>query len=358
MRALLAFGLCALLGCATTSRVAKLEQRTTVVERNQETLEGLLGLSLKYDASEWGSRLGGPEASEAVASVSSWVPEAVTRTMLGAGGMGGPGLTYPGSLTLTGLTVNGALTVNSGLSTFNGGVTSTNFISNSSTYYARGNAIIDDNDATLTITTTKATTGSAVGLILNNNSALAAGDSIAQLKNNGTLEAGFSYLGILSSPGGLSGTAGSGTGITTNATAEIRHHLHKITVARTALTAAATTQDITLWTIPAKTRVLRLIEDVTAAFDDAAGPISAVTTTCGTSAGGNQYLLSGSVFAVTTLGDVVAEMGAGLVSATLADLPSMSGTTAVQCRWTSTGGNLNTLTTGSSTFYLEEITYP
>jgi hypothetical protein len=154
------------------------------------------------------------------------------------------------------------------------------------------------------------------------------------------------------------GTAGSGTGITADRTAALQHYVHRITVARTALTAAATTQDITLWTVPAKTRVLRLVEDVTAAFDDGASPISAVTTTCGTTAGGNQYLLSGSVFSVTTLGDVAAEIGAGLTSATVADIPSMSATTAIQCRWTSTGGNLSTLTTGSSTFYIEAVTYP
>jgi hypothetical protein len=154
------------------------------------------------------------------------------------------------------------------------------------------------------------------------------------------------------------GTAGSGTGITTGRTAALQHYVHKITVARTALTAAATTQDVTIWTVPAKTRVLRMVEDVTAAFDDAAGPISAVTTTCGTSAGGAQYLASGSVFSVNTLGDVAAEIGAGLTSATVADIPSFSATTAIQCRWTSTGGNLSTLTTGSSDFYIEAVTYP
>lgn len=154
------------------------------------------------------------------------------------------------------------------------------------------------------------------------------------------------------------GVAGSGTGFTSNANSYIVHKVDKITVDRTALTAAATTQDITFWTVPAKTRVLREIADVTQAFDDGAGPISAVTMTCGTTAGGSQYLNSGSVFAVTTLGDVAAEIGAGLLSATVADIPSFSTTTAVQCRFTSTGGNLSTLTTGSVTYYLELLVYP
>jgi hypothetical protein len=156
---------------------------------------------------------------------------------------------------------------------------------------------------------------------------------------------------------GVVGTAGSGTGISTIKTGLVRTFVSKITVARTALTAAATTQDITLWTIPAKTRMWRLIADVTAAFDDAAGPISAVTLTCGKTAGGNEYLLSKSVFATTQMGTVTGEVGASLATY-FGDIPSWSATTAVQCRWTSTGGNLSTLTTGSATFYLEWTNYP
>jgi hypothetical protein len=156
---------------------------------------------------------------------------------------------------------------------------------------------------------------------------------------------------------GAIGTAGSGTGFSTIKSGLLRSVVQKITVARTALTAAATTQDLTIWTIPAKTRLSRVIADVTAAFDDAAGPISAVTMTCGKTAGGAEYLVSGSVFTTTTLGDATAEVGASL-NTYFGDLPSWSATTAVQCRFTSTGGNLSTLTTGSVTYYLEWIVYP
>lgn len=152
------------------------------------------------------------------------------------------------------------------------------------------------------------------------------------------------------------GTAGSGTGITVNATGTIRPFVHKITVAETALAAAATS-DITLWTVPAKTRMLRLVAAVTA--QHTGGGVTAVDVTCGTSAGGNQYLLSFDAdAAAATFGDVAAEIGAGLLSATVADIPSFSGTTAVQCRYTCTGGNCDLLTAGSTTFYLEGVTYP
>jgi hypothetical protein len=155
-----------------------------------------------------------------------------------------------------------------------------------------------------------------------------------------------------------SGTAGSGTGYTTIATGSMSHRVHKITVARTALTAAATTEDETIWTVPPKTRLMRIIVDVGAAFDDAAGPISAVTIMCGTSGGSAVYVATSSVFTVNTIGDVAAEIGTSLTAATVADIPSFSGTQAIVCRFTSTGGNLSTLTTGSATFYIEHLVYP
>lgn len=154
------------------------------------------------------------------------------------------------------------------------------------------------------------------------------------------------------------GTTGSGTGYTTNSTGYATHRINKITITRAALTNAATTEDETPWTLAAKTRVVRIIVDVTQAFDDGAGPISAVTITCGPSAGSAAYVASSSVFTINTIGDVAAEIGAGLTSATIADIPSFSATTAISCRFTSTGGNLSTLTTGSATFYIVIEVYP
>lgn len=150
------------------------------------------------------------------------------------------------------------------------------------------------------------------------------------------------------------GTAPSATGVYPVSTAFLRHNVHKVKVTYQALTAAALTQDITLWTTPANTRVVRVIAKVNTAFTG--GAISAMSITCGKSAGGNEYLLSGSVFSGTpVLGDVVAEMGAGVVSATLADFSSTALT--IQTRFTSVTANVNAATAGDVDFYIETISY-
>lgn len=154
----------------------------------------------------------------------------------------------------------------------------------------------------------------------------------------------------------VAGTAGSGTGITTNVTASVRQFVHKITVAETALTAAATTQDVTIWTVPGKTRLTRIVADATVGFTG--GGLTNMTVTCGSAPGSTNYLLSGSIFAAATLGDVAAEIGAGLLSATVADIPSFSSTTGISCRFTSTTANVVAATAGSVTFYIEGVTYP
>lgn len=169
------------------------------------------------------------------------------------------------------------------------------------------------------------------------------------------------YQGVLLAPKSAPGTAGSGTGFTTNYTNAIVHRVHKITVTEAALAAAAGTEDETIWTIPAKTRVLRMIAEVTQTFSG--GALTNVTMTCGTSAGGNQYLVGGAqcdvgITETPVCGDVAADIGAGLTSATVADIPSFTGTTAIQCRFTCTGANCVAATTGSVTFYIEHLVYP
>jgi hypothetical protein len=152
------------------------------------------------------------------------------------------------------------------------------------------------------------------------------------------------------------GTAPSATGVTVDmAGAATRTFVHKVTVSETALTAAATTEDITLWTVPAKTKIKRVIADCTTGFTG--GGLTNMTVMVGPAAGSNAYLLAGSIFAAATLGDVVAEMGAGLVSATLADIPSFSGTTVISARFTSTTANVVAATAGSVTFYIEGTVY-
>lgn len=156
------------------------------------------------------------------------------------------------------------------------------------------------------------------------------------------------------------GTAGSGSGITVNSTSLVRHFVHKTTIDKNAMTAAATT-DITLWTTPANSRLIRIVADVITPF--AGGALSAVTVTCGSAAGGNQYLLSNSFFtAANVWGDAAGEVGAGLLTATWADFGAASsgtnGAITVTCRFTCTTANCNAATAGSATFYIEGVTYP
>ncbi len=154
----------------------------------------------------------------------------------------------------------------------------------------------------------------------------------------------------------LAGTPASGTGITLGTSAELRSVVHKITADYTAFQTAGTTNDVTLWTLPAKTRILRIIGDVTTKF--LGGAISAVVMRVGKAANGAEYLLDKDVFtAAVTAGDAAAEIGASLLSATVADI-TWASTQAVVMRLTSTTANLSALTQGSVSLYIECAVYP
>lgn len=154
----------------------------------------------------------------------------------------------------------------------------------------------------------------------------------------------------------LAGTPAAGTGITLGTSAELRSVVHKITADYTAFQTAGTTNDVTLWTLPTKTRILRIIGDVTTKF--LGGAISAVVMRVGKAANGAEYLLDKDVFtAAVTAGDVAAEIGASLLSATVADL-TWGTTQAVVMRLTSTTANLSALTQGSVALYIECAVYP
>lgn len=155
------------------------------------------------------------------------------------------------------------------------------------------------------------------------------------------------------------GTAASGTGITATYSGALRQWVHRVNVTNAAL-AAAGTSDITLHLTPVNSKINRVLAEVKTVVSG--GALSAVTVVCGNTAGGNQYLLSGSVLsAQTTLGDVVGEMGAGVVSATLADMGTVAsgvpGAITVQCRFTCTGANCSVATQGNIDFIVEGTTY-
>lgn len=129
---------------------------------------------------------------------------------------------------------------------------------------------------------------------------------------------------------------------------------HKVRLNYNAMTAAAATQDVTLWTLPAGFVLQRIIAETVTAW--AGTGVTDVDVTVGSSAGGNQYLLSFDVdTAAIIAGDVVAEIGAGLVDATRADVTVSANefaATTLQCRVTAAGANVNAMTAGTLDFYI------
>jgi hypothetical protein len=159
-------------------------------------------------------------------------------------------------------------------------------------------------------------------------------------------------------PGAAQITAGSGTGITVNNTGEVRDTIFKVTASFTAFQAAATTADITLGTLPAKSQLLGIVADVTQAFAGTAGTIA---LTVGKSAGAAEYLASADVkTAAVTKGLADADLGTAMTRAAAIQGGAFSwaGTQIVSARITSGSGNLTGLNAGSVTFYLTVRTFP
>lgn len=141
-----------------------------------------------------------------------------------------------------------------------------------------------------------------------------------------------------------------------------RHVVHTARVLFTDVKVAAATKDITLWTLPAETRVLRVVAAVNQKF--IGGALSEVDLKVGRSAGGNEYLLSGDVFTDEVVyGTKYGELGKGIVGA---NNPAAGSTdfdlvwatpTTLQARFTGVDALLNALTQGDATFYIECCTY-
>lgn len=343
-RAALALALLAA-GCVTPGRVARLESELAALRAAPA------------------ARLGGPDASEPIASI-GWVPsQAVKQALLGAlgnapfSGSGGSGV-FP-SITLNAASGASAITLTAGAKITFGG---SNTLAAAATYIVASQNFRTNG-------TFESTQGSGFnGFAFTTDGArldLGTGpsDYLSSDGSNVSVGSGLNVNGNLSvqNSGNLSivatnGTAGSGTGITTNSASVVRTFLHKITVAETALTAASTTEDITIWTVPAKTRLVRIAAESTVGFTG--GGLTNMTVSCGSFAGSTAYLNAGSIFGAAVVGDAAAEVGSGLLSATYADFLSFSTTSPISCRFTSTTANVVAATAGSVTFYIEGVTYP
>jgi hypothetical protein len=111
---------------------------------------------------------------------------------------------------------------------------------------------------------------------------------------------------------------------------------------------AATTWDVTVATLPAKTQVL----DALVVILTAQGSAGTLAVSCGDSGVFNQFVLSGNAKAAanTVYGDAGAERGAALWTATEGNigpyLPSYTATTTVTCRFISDSA-MSTMTTST-----------
>lgn len=117
---------------------------------------------------------------------------------------------------------------------------------------------------------------------------------------------------------------------------------------------AATTADIVIATLPAKTRLTKIVVDSTTAWTGTS--ITAVTWQVGKTTGGSEYIVAFNALAApVTKGLADADLGTSINRANAVqggDLPSWTTTTPISARITSTGANLSALTTGNITFYL------
>lgn len=189
----------------------------------------------------------------------------------------------------------------------------------------------------------------------------AANGSLSAEKNLGALGTGL-VINTAGVPSAYAGsTCGAGTFATaTNASGALTCsaptnylHIDTYNLSYTSLTAAANNMDVSFGSvIPAKARVTRIIGHVVTGFDDGAGGISATTVQCGVAAGGATLVPNASIFLTDNL------VGNATAGSALNLIQSWTGTTTFTCRYFSTGGNLNTLTSGEINFYMEYVLYP
>ena len=128
--------------------------------------------------------------------------------------------------------------------------------------------------------------------------------------------------------------------------------VHKITVAGSSWTAAATSETKTLLTIPARTLIFLSIADTTAAYVGLAGT---TRLRVGTSTGQDQLVREHDV--------KTAAIVAGGTDTVGGELPSWSASTTLSATLLSSSGNLgdgttSNITAGSTAYYFLTLTLP
>ena len=151
-------------------------------------------------------------------------------------------------------------------------------------------------------------------------------------------------------------TAGSGTGLTVNDPGSLNHAKYKVTCTYAAFTDTDTTKGIVIATLPAKTKIVGFYADITTAFKG--GAVTAATLEVGITAEGAAEILAPLDIwtATATYGLADSDMGGSMTRAAQIQggyLPSWSETTDIYATIDTTSGNLNALTQGDITFYIE-----
>jgi hypothetical protein len=154
-------------------------------------------------------------------------------------------------------------------------------------------------------------------------------------------------------------TKATGTGITVNQAGDVRHLVYKTTVTFAGLSAAAHTADLTIATLPAKSKITAFYADVTTGFTG--GGETADTISAGIAAGGTTILAAGSAFTTHTWGLADADMGTSMTRAAAIQggyIPNWTGTQIISVRLSTTTNNTSTLNAGSVTFYIVTDVFP
>lgn len=144
----------------------------------------------------------------------------------------------------------------------------------------------------------------------------------------------------------------------TDAQARTTTHSYTWSNAQVVALGAVTVGDITVATIPAKTRVKNAYVVITGA---AVGPAT-VTVSCGDAIGGTPFInyvvaSDAKAAANTVYGDAVAERGTS-IDVEWYYLPSYTATTLVTCHFISSGANLNTVTGSTGRVIIETELLP
>lgn len=148
-------------------------------------------------------------------------------------------------------------------------------------------------------------------------------------------------------------TSGSGSGVTVNYAGKLGRQILKITMTYAAFTAAAKTKSLTIATVPAKTRIVGCIADITIAFTG--GGESAATLAVGLTTGDQIILAADVLTAAATYGLADSDLGANFARADAIQggyVPSWSASEAITATLVTTTNNISSLTAGSVTFYL------